>query len=502
MLRYTGHPLVDVGVATIGAFARKPDITTITERDLDHVAEFISREYVRDPLKSFLNVAFPNSGYTQPAYEKAPEKRAAYAERVTRAYAADLPTLDQKCPFTGEAAVAVSLSVSGSLPHGQAFRQHVPLLTREGVINFHPLGVAGLPVSGKALLCVQALPMGCAKCGGRLLAVHSDSPELMYEFALEFLTSNRAALALAHQSQSRKMREAPASAKTLLVQTLLEIEQRRLDEARERRPSSVTAYHLTNSGQSSPLDPRNPPLSIYHLPIELTGFLAQVLSAEYRTQWQAIVQRAWQLARGSGKKKTVVDNSQQDDEKPRRNLLYEDLFLLPTNAGSFIRRYFLRVPVRTRFEDDPRRTYSLRDEASLLSWTLVDLFLRRVLGVEKDRVEQIRSLGDRLGAYIASQDDKRFFTAFFEHRYDYFRTALIRANLNSVRAGNEPLIGLDPYMEIFEEGAEMPGSSWRLARDLVLIRMVEQLYHLGWLGSNPEAIPDMNGESEPQSTAD
>ena len=86
MLKYTGHPLVDVGVATITAFAGKRDPTQLTETDLDQVADYITREYTRQPLRSFLTVAFPNSGFTQPAYNRQPEKRLVYAQRVLRAY--------------------------------------------------------------------------------------------------------------------------------------------------------------------------------------------------------------------------------------------------------------------------------------------------------------------------------------------------------------------------------------------------------------------------------
>lgn len=76
MLKYTGHPLVDIGVATIWAFSSKPSLTKVIETDLDKVADYIERHYVVNPLKSFLNVAFPNSGFTQPAFEKTPERRA------------------------------------------------------------------------------------------------------------------------------------------------------------------------------------------------------------------------------------------------------------------------------------------------------------------------------------------------------------------------------------------------------------------------------------------
>lgn len=497
MLRYTGHPLVDVGVATIAAFVGKRDLASIVEADLDRVADFIEREYPREPLKSFLGVAFTtNAWFNQPAFDKQPEKRAEYGGRLLRGYRQGMAPFQEKCVFTGNPAVGHAFS--DRLPPGRAFRQHVPMLTGEGVINFHPGGDAGLPVSGEALLCIQAFPMGCAKCGGKLLAVHSDNPDLIQDFAAEFLDHNRKVLSLAQRAGSKKMPEAKAAARTLLIETLLKAEQGRRDEAREYRPSSVTAYHLTNSGQSNALDARNPPLEIYHLPLEMTDFLSQIVGPDYRAEWNSIVQRAWQLSQPKPKRKSKKgeEETPEEETRPRRNLLYEDLFRLPGNARGFVRRYFLRIPVRTPFEDDPRRTYSLREEAGLVSWKLTDPFLRRVMAMDKERIQEIRKLGDRLAVYVSEENDKRFFAAFFQHRYDYFRTVLIKANLTQVQRGRPPLITLDPYIAIFEEGDGVASPDWRLARDLVMIRMVEQLYQQGWLGSHPEAIPEIPEETE------
>ena len=44
MLKYTGHPLVDVGAATIAAFVGKRDLASINETDFDKVADFIERD--------------------------------------------------------------------------------------------------------------------------------------------------------------------------------------------------------------------------------------------------------------------------------------------------------------------------------------------------------------------------------------------------------------------------------------------------------------------------
>ncbi|MDI6711144.1 MAG: type I-B CRISPR-associated protein Cas8b1/Cst1 [Bacillota bacterium] len=485
MLNYTGHPLYDVGVATVTAFAEKDTPEAVTEEELEKVASFIEKEYVRDPLRSFLGVAFTtNAWFNQPAFAKQPEKRQDYANRLLRSFNA-LPG-DEYCSYSGEPATSVAFS--DKLPPGRAFRQHIPMITGEGVINFFPWGDAGLPVSGKATLCLQVFPMGCAKCGGRLLAVHSDNPDLIREFAVDFLRRNRLELSAAQLAGSTKMPEAPSSARTLLIETLLAIEERRQEEAAERCPSSVTAYHLTNSGQSNPLDDRNPPLEIHHLPMEITGFLFRLNSPIYRNEWRAICERAWRLALSP---KRRGDSAGGTVPRVKRNFLYEDLFRLPDNASSFVRRYFLRIPVRNSSDDDPRKYYSIQDEASLVSWKITELFMERVMNVDKERIQQVRELGDRLAEYVSGDNDRRFFTSFFSERnYDHFRTALIKANLAHVKRGNAPLVTLDPYIVVFEEGCEMARPNWQLARDLVLIRMIERLHDLGWLGKNADALPD------------
>ncbi|MEW6399714.1 MAG: type I-B CRISPR-associated protein Cas8b1/Cst1 [Bacillota bacterium] len=489
MLRFTGHPLFDVGAATIGAFVGKRDLSTITVGDLERVADCLTEQYTVDPLKTFLVVAFPNSGFVQPAYAHRIDKRLEYAKEVLRAYRSDVPKIGMKCAFTGRPAVAV------------VFRQHVPLITGEDIVNFHPGGNPGLPVSGEALLCIQAFPLGCAKCSGRLLAVHSDNGDLTYEFAEKFLQMNMAAISMAQAAGSTKMPEAKARAGTLLIDTLLQLEEARLEESGGSgygggQPCSLTAYHLTNSGQSNPLDPRNPPLQIYHLPLEMMSFLRSVVSAEYRHEWKAIASRAWEVPKP--KKRKRGDARTEGEGGPRRNFLYEDVLKLPDNARYVLRTYFLRTAVRwaKRDESDPRSSYSLREEADLVSWKLTDLFLRKVMNVDRQRVEQIRALGDRLAEYVSAQNDKGFFRNFFTlNNYGYFRAELIKADASEVRRGQPPLITFDQFIEIFEEGDEIARPDWRLARDLVLIRMVEQLHQRGWLARNREVVPEI--ESEP-----
>lgn len=492
MLKYTGHPLVDVGVATIAAFAGKRDPTRLTEDDLDKVADYITREYVRQPLKSFLTVAFTsNAWFSQDAYnpdkpglsaekrEERRQKREKWARHHLRqwAYEREEAATEQDV-FTGEPTISVELS--GKLPPGRGGRAQVPLALGDEYINFYANGIPGLPLSGKVILCLQAFPLGCAKCGGRLLAVHSDNDELTYHFAETFLLGNRKAAQMTQAAGSKKMPETQFSHRTLLIDVLLQANELQREAREDECLFSLTAYHLSNSGQG-------PKLDIHHLPMEMIGFLRDMQTADYRDEWNAIVHRAWEMAPKKKRRK-------KDDKpfQPRRNLLYEDLFDLPGNAPRFLRTYFLRMALRhARSKTDPRIGYSLQNEANLVSWRITERFLWRIMHMDKERIEQIRTMGDRLAEYVSSQNDRRFFREFFTvQRYDFFRTALIKANLAHVKRGNPPIITLDPYIVVFEEGDELARPAWRLARDLVLIRMVERLYEQGWLGSNVDVLSE------------
>jgi len=478
-MRYMGHPFIDIGIATITAFAGVSDPSKLTNDDCGRIADFITREYVQQPLRSFLTVVFPNSGFTQSAFFNLPERQRDYADRVLRGFTEDAPILDELCVFTGDPAIAIAFGDKPGLPMGRAYRQHIPLITGENVINFHPYGDSGLPVSGKAMLAIQAFPLGCAKAGGRLLAVHSDNSELMLHFARAFLRQNRQLVQLAQANNDTKMPESPWKHKTLLIETLLEADLQRIEASEYEQPYTVTAYHLSNSGQG-------PGLDIYQLPMQTIAFLRDMESTAFRSEWHAIVHRAWDIP------STAKESA---NFQPSRNRIYEDLFDLDRHgsAARFIRTYFLRMSIRAaRDKNDPRTGYSLQQESNLVSWKLTAQFLWRILNVDKERLDEIRQMGDRLAEYVFHENDRRFFQAFLtSRRYDEIRNALIKADIRTMQQGREPLLRLDPYVTVFEEGIDMARPDWRLARDLVLIRMVERLYELGWLKQNDEVMADV-----------
>jgi CRISPR-associated protein Cst1 len=496
-LRYTGHPFVDVGVAAITAYAERTASEEVTEEDLEKVADFIERYYVRPPLRGHLTMAFTsNAWFIQDAYN--PEKpglsaedrqarkktRKDWADRHLRQWQAEEASGTERCVFTGDPAVATTLS--GKLPEGHAGRAQMPLLQGDDSINFFAYGFSGLPISALGLLALQFFPLGCAKCGVGLLAVHSDNHRLTYKITSRFLRQNISAIIQAQAAGEERLPSAQRALKTLLIEELLAAERERGYAQEDQEPASLTAYNFNNG--------KSVELQLYHLPLEIVGFIRAAQTATYQAAWNQLVHRAWQLARLKKGKQT--QDAAEGAQEPRRNFLYEDLFELPQGAARFLRTYFLRIPQRTSADDDPRRAYSTRKDLDLISWLLVELFLEKVVRMDKQRIDDIRALGDKLALYVRRQGGKRFFLAFYtENNPANFRWRLIKANMEHIKDGQTPLFDMDTYIEVFEEGYEVMRPDWRLARDLVLMRMIDQLKD--WLAQNPDAIPETETEREP-----
>jgi CRISPR-associated protein Cst1 len=486
MLELTGFVLPDVGILTITALVGKFDPAQVTRDDLDYAADVLEAFYSQGIGKSLAaGVVFPNSGFVQSEYDK-PQfqyKRKAWANFVLRGHQQldlepTLAALDKKeyramvvrgdqnaphCIFTGSPAY---LRVS---------RDMLPMINGRGVGNFSPMGEAGLPISDVMLLAIHALPLGCIITQGALLAIDSESSALMFAFVRENLHKNHQFIHLASQNGYEKFPNL-SSYKTRLIDVLVSAYQDAVLEGDEFRSPSLTAYHFSNNGTSARV-------TIYPLPSSTVSFV-WTASSRYASAWNQIIARAWT------QDKPESEELQNPTPKiTRRNLIYEDLFDLPEDARTFLRTYFLRHPLKA-FKRDPRAEYNVISEADLISWDLTALFLKGMLNMEKRRIDHIRDLGDRLAQHIQEENDRKLLrTIYAESKYFKFRLALLRAMFNY--KGRDPLVTLEGFTEVFQPFEESPGfgkQDWNLARDLLLIRIFEQLHKSGFLAAASEDL--------------
>jgi CRISPR-associated protein Cst1 len=114
---------------------------------------------------------------------------------------------------------------------------------------------------------------------------------------------------------------------------------------------------------------------------------------------------------------------------------------------------------------------------------LLALFLKEVIAMERQRIEAIRSLGDRFAQLVKADNDR----SLFRKVYEYKRPAQVRGLLlqmsRDLLKNNEKPFGMQEYMSIFEEGEELTRADFGLAWDLTRMRFMERLYELKWFDS-------------------
>lgn len=476
LLRYTGHPFVDVGVATITAFSGVKRPEEVTDEHLEKMGQLLLELYMNRTMARyvgyvvFANIYFANPGLVTNEKYDAPRRDALssylnlYKPDAPLPANEDPPDEGEQCIFSGDAAVI------------RASRSIIPLTSID--INFAPEGRPKFPIAGWCVLALLAMPLGALNSNGKLWIVHTPDAEWLQYFAGLNLERNRRAL---HQQNLEKLPNYKF-ARTHLMDDLVST------HAALPRNTPLTAYLFTSSGQKSELD-------IYHLPSAVVSFVHEARQ-RFGPVWDGIVARAWEAAAPAKDEEGVI--VYQD-----RNFFYEDLFDLPDRATYFLRRYLLRLPragkAAGKQKLDPRFDYSFIREREVIHWGLTELFLERVMNIDKERIASIRQLADRLADYIQNHDI-RLFRRLFLARNDYhIRLELQKAANVAQRYTDTPLVPYDEFVRIFffDEGDALR-PDWYLARDLLMIRVIERLHTSGWIEQHPEIVEDEEPETEPE----
>lgn len=450
-LKWTGHPLVDMGTAILTAFSERATVEEVTLGDLERFAEYAEGALFTKTVRSHASVVFTqNTPYLQNSFCEERQRQA--ARSLVRSFRVVPPVDGSPCTYCGRPALKLETRT------GRAYRELVPMLTGRGVVNFFPSGDHGLPVCGLCLTALQALAIGAPSCEGRALVLSADDPSQVVAVIRTWLPDIRRRVQLS-QATGEKI-DTWKAPRSRLVERLVELEERNVLGA---VPTSFTIYHLSNSGQG-------PTINIYSLPASVVAFVRRAQAQAYRAAWTFIIRRFWI----DTKRRPAEQDPDVADRVFWRNRVYEDLFGLPQYAARFVRRYFLG-PLR-----DVRSSKDAEHRPAM--WGLAELFLREVVGMHHDRIEAIRALGDGLAEEIASYDHRIFRRVYQASRYPAVRRLLLQINSSRLARAKEPLLDFEGFLKIFEVNEEFPQADWRLAWDLVLIRVMDELYRRGIFG--------------------
>ena len=433
---WTGHPLPDMGMSILTVFSEKEKPEDLTEEDLDKFVQYAERAYFTPALSGYLTVLF-TSNFINPSFT--PEKKQKYVGEILRSYKKEADTKFPSCIYCHKESVNL------------VYRDLIPMLSGRDVINFFPGGRHGLPICGFCILAIQALSIGSPKCGGKALIIHSEDHSFIIGFLKEWLPWLRSMIQLSETSQSKL--PAISKPRTRLIET---IEKMRREEDIK---GSVTVYHLSNSGQG-------PGIDIYYLPCFTINFIIRAGTKKYSEVWEKLSHSSWDKQK----------EKSEEASYSSRNYLYEDLFTLPDASERFIRTYFLRKGLNLE----------------LMTWNITELFLKEVVGMEKNRIEAIKILGDKIAMEIVTNNDKRLweqvYRVSYPKKFDKIRNILIKQSARMIKNSKEPLTNFENFIDIFEEGEEIARSNWELAWDLVIIKIIDKLYETKWFEENKDVL--------------
>jgi CRISPR-associated protein Cst1 len=511
-LRFTGHALIDVGVAGVCAFTKRKRPEDVTLDDLDQVSDFMVETYYGEKLGTYLTCVFMNASFVQPKEGK--EKREAFISQYLRAHRAEPDALvaGQFCAFSGLPATSPLV------------RTHFPLFSGEGVVNFRPDGESWVPAAGPFVVALMFLPMACRRAEGKLLAVHTEDSALMLAFARRNLERNRVLLEMplpesrvanhlapgfeseipSWDAQKKRYKFADVKGpRSFVIANLGEI-------AREAAPGDIrphqvglTAYLISNSGQG-------PSCEMFDVPSGVSEFVIKASEATTAKAWQAVTKRFYpvkgqadddETTTAAPKKKRASGSVPAPDGRPgwSKNPAFEDLcsiyepgFLDLQAAGRWVSRYVLG---RINMDRGPRR-YE-KNDARL--WALAELFLKEVMDMKPERIEAIKKFADKLADWVANKNDKKLYRSLMMQSASELRRSLLRAQQDGAKGG-ALLFEYDEYARVWLHEDGYGGE--RLVRDLICIRVVERLYQQKFFDENPDAVIEDLGTEEAKNEED
>lgn len=466
-LTQTGHPFIGIGLATVAAMANKRALRDLKSDDLRSVADRLKYWYTQhDAARNYISIVFTNSHFVQS--KMSVEQREEYADRVLYAFTKDTPARPDtpRCTFFPQLAALET-----------AYRQHIPLLNGEAVINFSPMGRDGLPVSGLALLAIHAMPFGCMKCGGKLLGLHRqplsgddrESETLNILFAREHYHRNLTALSQISADAGDKFPDFGGKPRMRYVAQVLNAREQLRE--REANLDFITGYYFTNYGSGAAI-------KLIRLDHAVLTFVQRALLDAAPT-WHRAVHLNWDKP-AKGEVESASDEERISGS--RRNYLYDNLFNLPDRPLDFIGNL-------KRAGD----------------WPLITIFLEEVMFMEKKRIDTYRQLGDLLADYALefTNQPHSFYYAFSRaNNYSALRGVIRDAAEKMYKLQIEDILfTYDDFVNAFEDPSERY-SQWRLARDLISIRLLERLHAANVdLSELPDNTVDMTALAQEEETA-
>jgi len=429
--RFTGNPFVDAGIAALCAINKKADPQTITKDDLSESIGFISNCYPN--WRKLGNFFTQNCLPRQPSL-KMTERKSRYREYLEQLWDGIVPiSTSGDCGACG-----------GRKAENLVYRHQYPLTGSGHMVNYFSFFELGFPLCDACIFAVQFAPLYIISNKDRILKerdiktskiknihlpqslflVHTHRKEIMLDLAQRSLYHLKGNIAKGEEPSFHTpfpIRDRYECIVKLVSERIVPLSKAYLG------PTSIRLYSFTNSGQANNLD-------FIDLPAEVFSFIENAIKGK------GLNRELGELFANSGRG------------------IYRRLV-----EGESIRNFFL--------SKKGRKVYG--------GWDLFELYIKEVEEMKEEKIEAIKSVGQRLYQYLKSTNFKRLKDLeLAEDNYTQFRSLLTKIQKENL------IWEIDEYSLLFP-GDEEGIIQWRETKDILLGYIYGQMHKDG---INPKEV--------------
>ena len=439
----TGNPFVDTGQEMMAALAKVDRISELTKEDVRPLIERLIFIYMQEGWRSNMHTIFPMSVLASPSY---PNPKEPYSALLREWFA----LLDS------DESLGIPCAISGTPAHVYLSKAFLPMSDSVGY-NFQSAGQKGTPVSIPISIALQFFPLALTKIGKMWGLPHFSNAAAQAKWADDIAKN-------VEFSEGTGISSVVDIGTSKQVNAFFRLIEYLVRGQRYFPSSSVTLYVFNNFNKT---DHNVTVTDIHYMPSKVFSFIQGAMSPSAGDSWRKIV---W---RGYPTNKKIED----EDDGLRRfnNSVYWNLLNSRSIGGFFIDRR-KRCPV-------------VRGSSG---WKLYSNYLEEVRGMDQNRIENLRELGDRI-APIVRDRKKRLLALEGANSRGMLTDVLYRiATKDSTGRLDKPLITFDQLVtDLFPH--DMEYSDWREVKYLLLFRIYEQLFDE--LKDDPEYV-NTNDEGE------
>ncbi|KXS44427.1 MAG: CRISPR-associated protein CXXCCXXC region [Methanolobus sp. T82-4] len=434
---YVGDPFVDSGLMAIKLLANK-EINDCTKEDLKCLADDLVNLYLTPAWASELQSIFPNSSYIQFAknYNRKDKSKEFLYDLIE---GIGCGHEDSYCLFCGN----LAYKRKDEKPF---VKTQIPLIGSSDFTNFFPSFCNGVEVCAKCALSIQFSPILYYKAGGKPCCVSSNNLHMLEEFGkecIDYIYQHEALGSFQSKKTSGIFNEdfkSPQNAIFHLAYKMSVLFKRKkiLDGDEE-----IIIYRIDNYNQ-------NPDgVSIYKIPSNIFKFIFIVMNdPEYKTAWYNLLSKYY------------VDKQKTKNDVPIWKTHYNPIhdYLLKNRS------------ILWTFRDN-------KSKKSNIPWMIVEKYMNLVRNMNKQRLEDIKDLADKIAICIEELGNKKRVNELASAKdFLTFKNRLKVLIRDWQKLGKEePMITYDEYIS-----AVLPDnySNWKEVQDLIIIRLYEKLHYL------------------------